>query len=112
MPDEEGPGFDRPEGLPSEFPLPGVHEASFAVPDEEGLYALALEMAVDDAVAFFDEAPGVTGWSTVMREDDDADIDGVLYLLQGHGQTVLVVVGPDPDRPGQTLVAIQVDPQL
>ena len=112
VPEDEGPGFDRPEGLPAEFPLPGVDGASFAVPDEEGLYALALEMAVDDAVAFFDEAPGVTGWSTVMREDDDPDIDGVLYLLQGHGQTVLVVVGPDDDGPGETVVAIQVDPQL
>ena len=111
VPDSEGPGFDRPEGLPAEFPLPGVDGVAFAVPDEEGLYALSLEMSVDDAVAFFDEAPGVTGWSAMMREDDQPDIDGVLYLLRGHGTTLIVVVGPD-DEPGQSLVAVQLDPQL
>lgn len=112
VPDAEGPGFDRPDGLPVEFPLPGVDGMAFAVPDEEGLFALSLQMSLDDATAFFDEAPGVSGWSTIMREDADPDIEGVLYLLQGHDQTVIVVIGPDEDGPGQTLVAVQLDPQL
>ncbi len=40
------------------------------------------------------------GRSTVMRENDARDIDGVLHLQYGHGTTQMVVAGSDKNQVG------------
>ncbi len=113
-PDESDlPPLERPEGLPDDVPLPSGPGRAQVVPGEEPpLFVLEVFADPAEVVAFYDEALGEEGWSTIMREDDWDEDDSILWFVSKDDVSMIVVVGPDEVTPEWSYVAIQQDPDF
>lgn len=107
-----GLDIELPPGFPGGFPLSTATTSVIAVPDEPGLFVVLQAASKDVTLAFLDQVLPQTGWSIVLRQADDPEVDGVVYLISSDDTTLLLVVGDDDEIPSPSAIVVQVDPEL